>query len=70
MEADIQGIDIFVLPQLVLEIIVLQGPRRYNYLIQGYNVLLNYPLLTYGIDIFVLPQLVLEIIVLQGHRRY
>ena len=30
MEAHILGIDIFDLPQLVLEIIVLQGPRRYK----------------------------------------
>ena len=30
MEAHILAIDIFDLPQLVLEIIELQGPRRYK----------------------------------------
>ena len=41
MEAHILGIDIFDLPQLFLEIIVLQGPRRYK---SQKCVLLNYPL--------------------------
>ena len=41
MEAHILAIDIFDLPQPVLEIIVLQGPRRYK---SQKGVLLYYPL--------------------------